>query len=293
MPTSSRRKAGSTVAEGAPDLDRLALEAAGGDKRALGKLCRELQHPIYRLALRMLSDPHDAEDATQEVLVRIVTNLGSFEGRSRFMTWAYTVATRQLLRTRKRLVESSVRGADAFAAALDAGLGPAPDDVEGEAEYEELCAEVRISCTYGMLLCLSREVRIAYILGDLMGMPDRDGAEICEITPAAFRQRLARARRTMRKIIANRCGLVREENPCRCGRQIKSSEKLGVLDRGDLKLATHPRRDRRPIRAETIERAAEQLDLAAAMAEVYRSDPEFAAPRKVYEGLRRAAPDLL
>ena len=110
MPTSSRRKAGSTVAEGAPDLDRLALEAAGGDKRALGKLCRELQHPIYRLALRMLSDPHDAEDATQEVLVRIVTNLGSFEGRSRFMTWAYTVATRQLLRTRKRLVESSVRG---------------------------------------------------------------------------------------------------------------------------------------------------------------------------------------
>src|SRR5215208_2108545 len=221
------------MAEGA-SLDRLARDAAGGDKGALGELCRELQHPIYRLALRMLSSP---EDATQEVLVRIVTKVGSFEGRSRFMTWAYTVAIHQLLRTRKRLVESSVRGADAFAAAIDAGLGPIPDNVESQAEYEELCAEVRISCTYGMLLCLSREVRIAYILGDLMGMSDRDGAEICEVTPAAFRQRLSRARKTMRRIIANRCGLLREENPCRCGGQIATSERLGVLERGNLKRA--------------------------------------------------------
>ena len=274
-------------------LDRLARDAAGGDKGALGELCRELQHPIYRLALRMLSSPEDAEDATQEVLVRIVTKVGSFEGRSRFMTWAYTVAIHQLLRTRKRLVESSVRGADAFAA-IDAGLGPIPDNVESQAEYEELCAEVRISCTYGMLLCLSREVRIAYILGDLMGMTDRDGAEICEVTPAAFRQRLSRARKIMRRIIANRCGLLREENPCRCGGQIATSERLGVLERGNLKLATHPRRDRRPILADTtIEEAARQLDLAEAIAEVYRSDPEFVAPRRVYEGLRRAAPDLL
>lgn len=98
------------------------------------------------------------------------------------------------MRTRKRLVESSVRGADAFAAAIDAGLGPVPDDVESQAEYEELCAEVRISCTYRMLLCLSREVRLAYILGDLIGMTDRDGAKICEVSPAPFRQRLARAR---------------------------------------------------------------------------------------------------
>ena len=74
------------MAEEAAELDRLAREAAGGDKRALGELCRQLQHPVYRLALRMLSDPQDAEDATQEVLVRIVTNLGSFEGRSKFMT---------------------------------------------------------------------------------------------------------------------------------------------------------------------------------------------------------------
>ena len=50
-------------------------------------------------------------DLLQEILIRIVTRLGSFQGRSRFTTWAYTVAVCSLLRTRKRLVESSVRGA--------------------------------------------------------------------------------------------------------------------------------------------------------------------------------------
>jgi hypothetical protein len=94
----------------------------------------------------------------------------------------------------------------------------------------------------------------------------------------------------MRRIIANRCGLVREENPCRCGGQIACGERLGVLERGNLKLATHPRRDGRPILADTtIVEAARQLDLA----EVYKTAPEFVAPRRVYQGLRQAAPDLL
>ena len=55
---------------------------------------------MYRLALRFLGHPEDAQDACQEILIRIVTHLGSFEGRSKFTTWAYTVATRSLLRTR-------------------------------------------------------------------------------------------------------------------------------------------------------------------------------------------------
>lgn len=276
-----------------PDLDRLARSAAGGDRQALGTLCQELQHPIYRLALRMVHSPEDAEDATQEILVRVVTNLSSFEGRSSFMTWVYTVGTRQLLRTRKRRAERSVRGVDDFAAVIDAGMGPVYEDAASDVEFAELCAEVRISCTFGMLLCLSREVRIAYILGDLMGMSDRDGADILGIEPTAYRQRLARARRTMRQLIANRCGLVRADNPCRCSRQIASSIALGILERDTLRYAHHPRRNPRPIDADTIERAATQLDLAVAIAEVYRSGPEFLAPATVYDRLRQAAPDLL
>lgn len=273
-------------------LEDLAARAAAGDAAALSRLVEEVQHPIYRMALRFLGHPEDAKDASQEILVRLITHLGSFEQRSQFMTWAYTVAVRQLMRTRKRQIESSVKGAESFAAFLDQGLADRDFTAE-EAEYRLLCAEVRISCTYGMLLCLSRTLRASYILGDAMGMPDTVAAEICEITPAAQRQRLARARRTVRHIIADRCGLVHASNPCRCGRQIESSLALGVMDREGLVFAEHPRRDARPIETGTIERAAEQLDLALAMSEVYRSDPSFAAPREVWQRVKQACPDLL
>jgi RNA polymerase sigma factor (sigma-70 family) len=81
-------------------LEQLAEQAASGDATALSRLVEEVQHPVYRLALRFLGHPEDAKDESQEILVRLVTNLGSFEGRSQFMTWAYTVAIRQLMRTR-------------------------------------------------------------------------------------------------------------------------------------------------------------------------------------------------
>ena len=273
-------------------LEDLAHAAAAGDSAALSRLVEEVQHPVYRMSLRFLGHPEDAKDATQEVLVRLITHLGQFEGRSQFMTWTYTVAVRQLMRTRKRLIESSVKGAETFAAFLDQGLADRDFTAE-EAEYRLLCAEVRFSCTYGMLLCLSRPLRASYILGDAMGMPDTVAAEICGVTPAAQRQRLSRARRTMRTIIADRCGLVNAANPCRCGRQIQASLDTGILDRHNLTFAGHERTDSAPVEAGTIERAAEQLDLALAMSEVYRSDPSFAAPRDVWERVKAACPDLL
>ena len=273
-------------------LEELARLAAAGDSEALSRLVEEVQHPVYRLALRFLGHPEDAKDASQEILVRLITHLGSFEGRSQFMTWAYTVAVRQLMRTRKRLIESSVQGPETFAAFLDQGMSERDFTAE-EAEYRLLCAEVRISCTYGMLLCLSRPLRASYILGDAMGMPDTVAADICGISRTAHRQRLARARQTMRHIIADRCGLIDASNPCRCGKQIEASFAAGIMDRDDLMFAEHPRTDAGPIEIGTIERAAEQLDLALAMSEVYRSDPSFAAPREVWQRVQAACPDLL
>jgi RNA polymerase sigma factor (sigma-70 family) len=73
-------------------VEELARRAAAGDSTALSRLVEEVQHPIYRLALRFLGHPEDAKDASQEILIRLITRLGSFEGRSQFMTWAYSVA---------------------------------------------------------------------------------------------------------------------------------------------------------------------------------------------------------
>ena len=278
----------------APSDDRLralVAQAVGGDAQALEELCGHLQHVVYRLALRFFSSPHDAEDATQEILLKVVTHLSAYEGRAKVTTWVYTIASRHLLESRRRSVEDSVRGPQAFAEWLDQNLGSEPD-VAAQAEYDELCGEVRISCTYGMLLCLSRNLRITYLLGDLVGLTDTEGAAVLGIARAAFRQRLARARRTMRSVIDGRCGLVRAENPCRCSRQVDSSIRHGILDPEQRVWASHPG-VAGPIEATTLRRAASQLDLAEAVAEIYRADPAFLAPDTVLRHFRRAAPDLL
>lgn len=277
-------------------LDELAAAAIEGDRAALTRLVQRVQHPLYQLALQFLGHPHDAQDAVQEILIRIVTRLSTFEGRSAFMTWAWTIATRHLLRTRKRAVEASVRGAVPFADLLDRSLADRDFTAEA-AEYRLLCEETRISCTYGMLLCLSRPLRAAYLLGDVLGLRDVEGAAICEITPAAFRQRLARARKTIRYVIDRRCGLVDPANPCRCSRQIAAGIEVGYLDRTDLPLARHPRRPGDaaasahpdPARFEAV---ADQIDTAVAIGDLYRSD-RFAAPDLVWRQLQRACPDLL
>ena len=269
------------------DFDGLARLAADGDRAALADLVRGLQHPMYRLALRFLGHPQDAEDATQEILIRIVTHLGSFEGRSKFTTWAFTVATRSLFRAKRGATETAVASAEQFAAFVDAGMGEI-DATADEAEYQLLCEEVRISCTYGMLLCLPREQRAAYLLADVAGLTDVEGAQVLDCTREAFRQRVSRARRTLKHIIDNRCGLVDPANPCRCGRQISASIDAGIIRPGELPLATH-RRDE--IRV-WIEPYARQLDEVTAIGDLYRFD-RFSAPATLWRDLQARYPDLL
>jgi RNA polymerase sigma factor (sigma-70 family) len=274
-------------------LEELARTAGQGNKDALEAVCSQTQHMVYRLALRFLGFPQDAEDATQEIMIKVITHVGAFEGRSKFTTWVYTIASRHLLETKKRFVESSVKGPVPFGQWLDTHLADHDYDAASRVEYDELCGEVRISCTYGMLLCISRDARIAYLLGDLIGLTDVEGAEILGIGRAAFRQRVARARATLRTVIANRCGLVTASNPCRCSRQITSSIEAGILDVRAPLFARHPRIAEGSIPAGTLERAARQLDMAEAIAELYRSDPSFLAPKGVWDALRKAAPDLI
>ena len=91
--------------KGTTPIETLVARAQEGDRAALETVIASMRDRIYNLALRMLWHPADAEDATQEILVRLVTHLGSFRGESTFSTWAYRVASNYLLTTRKRRAE--------------------------------------------------------------------------------------------------------------------------------------------------------------------------------------------
>jgi RNA polymerase sigma factor (sigma-70 family) len=78
-------------------LEHLARRAVDGDRDALEELVTALQGDVYGLALRMLWNREDAEDATQEILVRAVTRLSQFDFRSRLKTWVYRIAVNYIL----------------------------------------------------------------------------------------------------------------------------------------------------------------------------------------------------
>src|SRR5713101_4118897 len=103
-------------------LEELARRAVAGDRYAVEDLVRAVQGDVYGLALRMLWNREDAEDATQEILVRIVTKLSQFDFHSRLRTWVYRIAVNHILDLRKSPTERMNLTFERFADDLAEGL---------------------------------------------------------------------------------------------------------------------------------------------------------------------------
>ena len=131
-------------------LEDLARRSLQGERDAVHRLVQALQGDIYKLSLRMLWNPSDAEDATQEILVRVVTRLAQFDARSRLRTWVFRVATNHLLDVKKSATEQMHLTFARLGEDLEEGLS-----MEGptDAERALLTAEVKIGCTMAMLQC--------------------------------------------------------------------------------------------------------------------------------------------
>jgi len=205
-------------------LEEVARCAVKGDRDALEKLVRGLQSDIYGLALRMLCNREDAEDATQEILVRIVTHLSQFDFRSRLKTWAYRVAVNCILDVKKSLAERLHLSFEQFAEDLSSGLSPeAPE----ETEHSLLIEEVKVGCTLGMLQCLDRPHRLAYILGEILDLPGPESAEVLDISPDLFRKHLQHARTAILTFTRTYCGLASDTAACSCNRQLSAALRAG------------------------------------------------------------------
>lgn len=254
----------------ATSLEQQVARARAGDRSALEAVLRAVQPDVHRLALRFLWHPEDAEDAAQEALLRVVTGLGGFRGESDFRTWVHRVAVNVLLSLRQQRMERQALSFEEFGDDLAAGLG---DAAAGRSSPEDalLLEEVKIGCTQGMLLCLDRDHRMAYILGEILELDHREAAEVLEITPAAFRKRLSRARSRITSFMRSHCGLFDLTNPCRCRRRVGAAVALGRVDPDHLLFATSARRAQNFPAVLAEVRRLEETRRAAAL---YRSHPD-------------------
>jgi len=247
--------------------------ARAGDRDALELLVANLIDDVYRLSLRMTANTADAEDATQEVMIKVVAHLGEFRGEASVRTWAYRIAVRHLIDQRRSRVEAIALDFDRFAADLMDGLG---EPAEGEDPLA--VAEVKLGCTLAMLTCLDREHRVAYILGEIFDVSSSIGAAIAEVSEQVYRQRLSRARRQLEAFTRSYCGVVSARAPCSCDRRVKRAAELGRIERDNLRLARHP--------VGSVAGEVREMEALHSTAALFRNHPPYAAPASIAERLK-------
>ena len=223
------------------DDTQLVRVAVDGDRVALDALIRRHQPFIYNVAWKMVHDPNDALDLTQEVLLKVITKLGQFNFKSSFRTWLYRIVTNEFLMGKRRKGEELFSTFAEHSAALHAL--PSTEPTREEAiEQAELSEEMKVRCLSAMLMCLSREQRLIYILGDSFGIDHKLGAEVFGISPANFRVKLHRARKDLYSYMNNQCGLVNPANPCRCPKKARTLIDQGALDKSKMQFNVGYRR---------------------------------------------------
>ena len=260
-------------------------QAKNGSQTAVEKLILRHQAWIYNVALRMVFHPHDAEEVTQEVLIKAITRLSTFNGESKFRTWLYRIATNHVLNMKRRggeLETQSFSGyGDAINGVPDLDL---PDPKSVPVEVPLLVEEAKISCTMGMLLCLDRRQRLIFVLAEVFGVSDTAGSEILDMSPDNFRQSLSRARRDLYRFMNNQCGLINVSNPCRCHKKTKGFIDAGHVDPNRMTFSSPRVTKIRSVAADTYAQIDNVLDQQYAA--LFRDHP-FLEPKDHILWLRK------
>jgi RNA polymerase sigma factor (sigma-70 family) len=264
------------------ESDDLALveSARGGSLDSLEKLILRHQAWVYNIAVRMVFHPQDAEEVTQEVLLKAVTRLSTFRGDSAFRTWLYRIAANHVLNMNRRGAELRPHTFAEYAAALE-GVPDQdlPDPNTVPVDVPLLVEEAKLTCTTGMLLCLDRRQRLVFTLGEILGVSDTVGGEALEMSADNFRQCLARARRDLYQFMHDRCGLVNADNPCRCPKKTKGFIAAGHVDPDRLLFASRHALQVRNAATDTVREIEDTLDRQ--YAHVFRDHPFHQPPDPV------------
>jgi RNA polymerase sigma-70 factor (ECF subfamily) len=188
LPTARWRMTASSERE-----EQLVRRARGGDRQAFEELVREHADRLHAVVLRVCGDVHEAEEVTQETFLRAWRSMERFEGRSQFFTWLYRIGVNET----KRRLERGGRG-PRIASLQDPGIEVADErpgpDLRAEAGDLQRALERAI-------LDLPVKYRMPLVLRDVEGLSTAEAAVIMDLSEAAFKSRLHRARLAVREVV--------------------------------------------------------------------------------------------
>ena len=201
------------------ELSALIEQATAGDKAALETVLSGVQDLVFNLSLRMLGTFHDAEDASQDILLKVMTHLSSFKGDSAFTTWVFRIAANHLKDYKKHMFAQFPLSFEFYGDDIRNGKIQDVPDLTQNVERAILAEELKLSCTNVMLQCLDPESRCIFILGTMFRVDSRIAGDILGITPEAYRQRLSRVRKKMAEFLSEYCGEY-GKGSCRCADRV-------------------------------------------------------------------------
>ena len=205
---------------------RLIAQILDGNRSALEILVKKHQTWIFNVSLNLTSDMDQAADLTQEVLIKMVTSLSKFNQESSLRTWLYRIIKNHFLNSIRSKRE--VISWETYAEGLDSIPDEHPDDFDVDEKL--LVEEAKLSCMKGMLLCLSPEQRLVFVMGELFEVSDTQASEIMNVSKVAFRKQLSRTRNQLYNFMNRKCGLIHASNPCRCAKKTNGFIKKGYVD---------------------------------------------------------------
>lgn len=182
--------------------DELSLEALqAGDRTEFARMVDVYSAQIYRLALKMLNNPQDAEDILQETFIKAFRHIKGFNGRSSISTWLYRIATNEALMhlRRKRSDQVSI---DEPVETLEGELEPIqlidwcclPEEELLSSEGRELLDKAAAE--------LPESLKIVFLLRDIEGLSTQEVGEILNLSETAVKTRLSRARMRLRESLS-------------------------------------------------------------------------------------------
>jgi len=184
------------------DVDPALVRACQrGEPGALDALIRATYADVYALSRRMLADPEEAADATQEVFVRVMRSVLGFRGESAFGTWLHRVTVNvclTMLRKRSKAREVGlVAGHTPFALPDDesslVSRGPLPDEAAATADLT--------ARSEAALATLPEDARTVVVLRDIEGLSTKEVAELLGVTESVVKVRLHRAHAKLRALV--------------------------------------------------------------------------------------------
>lgn len=264
-----------------------------GKTKALEELIQFFQPKVFSLALKFLWNPEDAEDATQEILVKVITNLGGFRRESKLSTWIYKIASNHLINTKKSKLESKGihlrtireelhKSQNPSVSALPFELSSHTQEEEAKEKISHLVLHVQVACTYAMLQAMTRKYRMAYLLGEVFSISSEEAGYVMGIRADAYRQILKRARNQMEEFLGKECSLTKATNPCQCQNRIRYAKRVGRIQ-SYLNLSEQMKQDGRWEKMKPLLPETKKLRKAA---EVFRNQPNFLPKKNQLDSIR-------